>query len=298
MLFLLPLFSALIYPFGGLWIKQSQELGAGPWRIAVLGNLIIAACFMALLLLRPAAPDWNYVGWPLLAGCCFFGGQFFTVLALRIGDVSLVAPVMGCKILFVALYSSLLGVESLAPLVLAAAGCAALAIFLLGWKDRDPTDATVNPARKKSAWLTICLSLTSCAFFAGVDTVFAHAGKSFGSLAILITGMGFFALLSLIFTPFAIREPAAPKSRKANILGNIVFGVQAVVLNFANVMLAQPTIVNIIYSSRGLFGITHTWFIGHYFENTERQETSKPTLVRRCIGAALLMLSIALVVLS
>ena len=193
MLFILPLLSALIYPFGGLWIKQSQELGAGPWRIAVIGNLIIAACFMSLILLGPAAPDWSYVGWPILAGCCFLGGQFFTVLALRVGDVSLVAPIMGCKILFVALYSSLLGIESLGPLVLLAAGFTALAIFLLGWKDRRIvkvpfSTSTIQPptvktpireasTRKTSAWLTIFMALMSCAFFAGVDISFAYAGK-------------------------------------------------------------------------------------------------------------------------
>ncbi len=61
---------------------------------------------------------------------------------------------------------------------------------------------------------------------------------------------------------------------------NLAFGIQAVILNFANVMLAQPTVVNIIYSSRGLFGITHTWFIGHWFGNRERQEVGTAMMIR------------------
>ncbi len=171
----------------------------GSWQIAFVGNLIIAACFMALLVFRPEMPNWNYLGWPLLAGCCFFGGQFFTVLALRFGDVSLIAPIMGCKILFVALYSSLLGVEALGPLVLLAAALAAAAIFLMGWTDRRSLPHTKRP----SIWLTVGLALTSCAFFGGVDTIFSHAGASFGKIPVLLTGMGFFALLSLLILPLA-----------------------------------------------------------------------------------------------
>ena len=59
------------------------------------------------------------------------------------------------------------------------------------------------------------------------------------------------ALLSLLFLPLAFREKPAPQGRRALIYGNIAYGMQAVMLNIANAMLAMPTVINIIYSSRG-----------------------------------------------
>ena len=288
---LFPLFSALIYPFGSLWLKQSQALGSGPWRIAVAGNLIIASCFMLLLLLRPDWPDWNLIGWPLLAGACFFSGQFFTVLALRWGDVSMVAPMMGCKTLFVAFYSSMLGVESLGPKHWIAALLTAISIFLLSWNAK-------HEAKGISAWLAAGLALVSCMFFGGVDTVIGHAGHKFGVIPMLVTAAICLSLLSLLLLPLALREKPAPQGRRALIYGNVAYGIQAVMLNVTNAVLAMPTVINIIYSSRGLFGITHTWFLGHWFGNYERHEVGGVMMIRRCGGAALLMIAIILVVLN
>ena len=192
----------------------------------------------------------------------------------------------------------MLGVESLSATVWAAALLAAIAIFLLGMADQKPHSKDRVVVHKKSPWISIGLALTATAIFGGVDTIFSHAGEKFGKLSILVAAMGFFALFSLAMLPLARREPKAPVSTKAVVLSSIAFGVQAVCLNFANVMLAQPTIVNIIYSSRGLFGITHTWFFGHWFENKERAEVSSTVMIRRCFGALLLMTSIVLVVIS
>jgi drug/metabolite transporter (DMT)-like permease len=205
LLYFAPLLAAIIYPLGSLWTKQAQVLGAGPWRIAVVGNLIIAICFLPLLLLRPEPPNWEFFYWPMIVGGCYFGGQFFTVLALRWGDVSMVAPMMGCKVLFVGLYSTMLGLEELSSTLWISAGLTALAIFLLGYTSKK------QPSRR-SPWLAVSLALVSCAFFAGVDTGVGYAGSKFGAIPILVIGIWFFALSSLLLTPLALREPAAPKA--------------------------------------------------------------------------------------
>ena len=46
--------------------------------------------------------------------------------------------------------------------------------------------------------------------------------------------MGFFAFLSIMMTPLALREKRAPQSLKAIVLANLAFGVQAVLLNFSD----------------------------------------------------------------
>lgn len=236
-------------------------------------------------------PDWSLIRWPMIVGACYFGGQFFTVLALRFGDVSMVAPMMGCKVLFVGLYSTLLGLEALSFMLWISAFLTAIAIFLLGY-------STQRQPSKRSPWLAVSLALLSCSFFAGVDTSVGYAGQSFGPIPLLVLGIWFFALASLFLIPLALREPPAPAARKSIVLGNVAFGAQAIILNLANALLARPTVVNIIYSSRGLFGITHTWFFGHYFGNVERHEVEKWTMIRRFSGALLLTIAILLVVLG
>ena len=288
---LLPLLAALIYPFGALWVKRTQALGSGPWTIAFAGNLIIAGCFVLLLLLRPEWPDWQYIGWPLLAGACFFGGQFFTVLALRWGDVSMVAPMMGCKTLFVAFFSSMLGVETLGIRHWMAALLTAAAIFLMSWNSKHKLKGT-------STWLTACLALVSCTFFGAVDTVIGYAGQKFGTVPTLVVAALCLACLSLIVFPMARREKPSPQGRQSLFYGNVAYGLQAVLLHVSNALLAMPTVVNIIYSSRGFFGITHTWFLGHRFGNRERQQVGGAMMLRRCAGAGLLMVAILLIVLA
>ncbi len=185
----------------------------------------------------------------------------------------------------------LLGVETLAAKHWIAALLTAIAIFLLGWKSHHRVSGM-------TAWLAAGLALVSCMFFGGVDTVVGHAGQAFGTIPMLVTAAASFALLSSLLLPLALREKPAPQGRPAMICGNLAYGVQAVLLNVANAVLATPTIINIVYSSRGLFGITHTWFLGHRFGNFERQEVGDAMMLRRWAGAALLMIAIMLVVLS
>ena len=66
----------------------------------------------------------------MFAGSMFFLGHVFTLLAVRVGDVSLQNPLMGIKTLLVALFAVMLGIQQLeTSLVFAALGMT-LAIIL------------------------------------------------------------------------------------------------------------------------------------------------------------------------
>ena len=73
----------------------------------------------------------------------------------------MVAPMMGCKTLFVAFYSSLLGVESLGPKHWIAALLTAVAIFLLSWNSK-------HEAKGISAWLAAGLAWFPACFLAAL----------------------------------------------------------------------------------------------------------------------------------
>ena len=305
-----PFLSALIYPLGSLWTQQAQRRGAHPWWIALLGNFCIAICFLPLLLWRPDWPDWSLILWPVLTGGCFFVGQMMTVLAYRSGDVSVIAPIMGCKTIFVALYSWASGIESLSPILWLAAVLTVVAVYLIGSnpkradenqdRDAEADDELDSRTKLRTMWLPICFAILATASFAGVDTTISAHGTSFGPEWMLLMTMASLCGFSLLITPLALRHARPTLGSDGNlrsiVFANLAFGAQALILNIANALFAQPTAINIVYSARGLTGIVAVWFIGHWFGNRERQEVPKSVMVRRCIGALLLTVAIVIVV--
>ena len=178
----------------------------------MIGNICIAICFLPLLLWRPEWPDWSLILWPVFAGASFFAGQFLTVLAFRSGDVSVIAPIMGCKTVFVALYSSLAGVENLSPILWLAAVITAAAVYLIGSTPRsnddgsedDSEDDEVNKSSSHSNWLPIGYAIMATASFAAVDTTISAQGVAFGPEWMLLTTMGSLSVFSLLITPLAL----------------------------------------------------------------------------------------------
>ena len=117
MIFLLPLASAVIYPFASVFLKRAIGEGCGLLRTAFVSNMVLFLVFICALPFNEKPPEWNYVGWPLVAGLCFFGGQVFTFVAIRSGDVSIQSPLMGVKVIFVALFSFILKPEEVPGLI-------------------------------------------------------------------------------------------------------------------------------------------------------------------------------------
>jgi len=285
---LLPILAALIYPLGSLWLKQAQQIGVGPWRCTLISNWVMAACFLVLPIFRWDQPNWEFVIWPILAGLLFLLGQLFTVLAVHAGDVSVQAPLMGTKTVFVPLYSVfLLDSETLGWTLWLAAGITAEAIFLLGGT------GTSDWRRLRKA---VMYAILSCVFFAGTDSIVGGRGQDFGPTAMLLCMMATLSVASLFCWPIARRESVVRGSGRFLLFGGVAYGVQALILGIALSIYGRATTVNIVYSSRGLFGIALVWFVGHWFANRERAEAGRTVMIRRTIGALLLLSAIVLAV--
>src|SRR3954468_7455775 len=99
-----PLISAAIYSFAALALKRATANGAGPWRISFVTNWIQAAFFAPIWLLGGQPFAWIHLGHAALVGLVFFFGQVLTFLALSRGDVSVTTPVLGTKVVFVAIF--------------------------------------------------------------------------------------------------------------------------------------------------------------------------------------------------
>ncbi len=287
MLFL-PLASALIYPFGALFLKRAMGEGGGLLRTGFLSNFALFVVFAVSLPFAASAPDWRYLPWALLGGLCFFGGQVFTFLAIRSGDVSVQSPLMGVKVIFVALFSFFLKPDEVPALLWAGSGLAAAAIFLLG-------GASLRAFRKNAR--TVLWSLVACACFGASDTLASYRSSDFGPVPFVVVMVAVVAAGSLAFIPFfsaPLRSVPKPAVRLA-LLGGAAVGLQGLILNLALAFLGQATAMNIIYSTRALWGVLLVWLIGHKLGNHEAALHGHAVMAKRLAGALLLTAAVVTV---
>ena len=288
MIFLLPLASAVIYPFASVFLKRAIGEGCGLLRTAFVSNMVLFLVFICALPFNEKPPEWNYVGWPLVAGLCFFGGQVFTFVAIRSGDVSIQSPLMGVKVIFVALFSFILKPEEVPGLIWVGSILAAAAIFLLG-------GASFKSFRDNSK--TVFWSLLACACFGGSDTLAGYKSAEFGPIPFIVTMVLVVAVLSSFMVPF-FSSPLKSCPRKAigfAALGGLAIGIQGLILNLSLAFLGQATAMNIIYSTRALWGVLIVWILGALLGNNEAALHGHKIMFKRFAGALLLSISVIMV---
>jgi len=272
---LLPLVSALGYAFAAIMLKRGTD-GAGPWRVNFMSNWVQAALFSFLWLLpTDHAASWRNIAHALIAGAIFFVGQVFTFLALSRGDVSVATPVLGAKVIFVALYSAALGTEKIGPATWCAVLLTAGATALLG---------SGSPHTHRDAiFRSLLYGLTAAAVYALTDIV--H-----------YLPMMFYAVagLSLTLLPIIFRDQreVSAASWRWMIGGSSVLACQAAGITLSIITIGA-TATNVLYNSRGLWSVILVWTVGHWFGNAERSH-GRAVMLRRFGGSMLLLAAIVL----
>ncbi len=285
---LIPVACALMYVVGAMAVKRATALGVGVWRTSFLSNIALAALFVPVWFLyggqvHPLGDYWQ----PAVTALFFSGGQALTFLALKGGDVSVTTPVMGTKVILVALFSSLLRVGDV-PLqwwIGAALSTAAIALLHLG-----------GESRHRRVGRTVLLAFASATAFSFGDVLLQKwvprwgAGNYFPPMFFIV------GILSCAFVPF-FRAPltAMPAAAWRWVgPGAFLLALNNAVFVLAIVLGGGATVANIIYSVRGLFSVILVWAIGHWFTNDEKH-LGAAVLRLRLAGAALMVAAIALV---
>jgi drug/metabolite transporter (DMT)-like permease len=283
---ILPLLAAFIYAGGALLAKRSAELGVGVWRTAFVANLVGAVVFLPLLALggEILADRW----WqPVLAGFVFAVGQWLTFLALDTGDVSVATPVLGLKILFVALLVTAAGTEPLRPALWMAALLATAGIALLNRR--------ASPAAHHRVGRTILTAGSAAAAFAVFDVIIQTWAPAWGAgrfvpltmLAAAVFGFGFIPL-------FRAPLRAIPRAAWPWLLaGTAIMALQSALFVLTVAQWGQVASANVLYSSRGLWSVVLVGLFGHWVRSRE-QHVGRAILLWRLAGATLMMAAIAL----
>lgn len=285
---LVPLACAFTYVLGAMAVKRATAFGVGVWRTGFLSNWILALIFVPVWVgyggqLHPLA---DY-GRPLVTALLFFGGQIFTFLALSRGDVSVTTPVMGTKVVLVALFSSLLRVGEVPLQWWIGAACSTVAIGLMHLGEGS---------RHRQVGRTVLLAFGAATSFSLGDVLLQKWVPAWGMASYFPPMFVLVGVMSLAFVPFFKAPISALPVAAWRWVGP---GALLLAMNNAGIVLAlvlvgSATAVNIVYSVRGLVSVVLVWLVGHWFSSDERHLDGR-VLRWRFVGAALMVAAIVLV---
>lgn len=285
--FIFPLIAALIFSVGSLTLKQANSFGMGGMRQVFITNWIFAIVFSLLLLIDCEVRDWSYWPYVLGAGLTNFVASVLLVLAIRAMHVSFLAPVLCSKVLFVSLFSVFIMGHSLPGVWWVAAGLATLALVLFGM---------TSDFRHHVVLKGVLCALSCSMLFALSDVLMGGAAQSFGPMAFVV-GIGWIlGIASLTLIPFFHKglSTLSVEAWRFGLLGGGLLAIQATLLYVGIALSGEAAYANIVYSSRGLWGIVLVWFLGFIWKNDERL-IGKKAMIFRVVGAILMSVSIALV---
>jgi len=283
---ILPLCAALGYAFAALMLKRATERGAGPWRVTFITNWVAAAVF-APWWLAPHLPfSWSNLFHAIVCGIAFFVGQIFTFLALSRGDVSVATPVLGTKVIFVAIFGMAWAGERLGPAMWLAAFLTAVATMLLGGR---------SAAHAHHFGRSLFYGFSAAASFALTDVLQQRWVHHWGFGPFAATMFSTIAVMSLGLIPFfraPLRDLARASWRWA-LAGGLTLSLQATGMAYSIATFHEVTTTNILYNTRGIWSVVLVWVIGHWFDNAEREQGAR-IMLRRLFAAMLLLAAVLL----
>jgi len=287
---LLPLIAAFLYALSSVFLKRGMRDGATMNQAFHINNIAVAIIFLPLMLLEKQSVDWSLVQWPIFVGVGFFLGGWLTFIAIQRGDVSLVTPLLGTKVVFVALGSVLFTAQQLSIPLWIAALLTALGIFLIGFRD-------VRGARHAS--FTAGITLTSAAFFGLCDVMLSTWATRFGPFTFLSFSSLIVGSLTIIVWLCQGRRRVLPPAgpRGWTIASAVVVAIQAIMIGLALSFFNDATGINVMYASRGLWAVVLVYWFGTMLGNDERA-TSGRLFGWRFLGTILLTASVIIAVIE
>ena len=300
---LLPLIAAIAFAAGSMVFKRAFAEGASLSHAVVLNNVVLGVLFLPLMALDPRPIPWNLLHLPLIAAATFVAGHLFNVAALRIGDVSVAPPLLGVKVVFVALIARFAFGWPLSDGQLVAAALTSIGVVITGWTD-------LKPGRRAGS--TTALALGCAGAFAVTDVLIQTWAPAFGTLNFLSLLFAALALESILVLPL-LGHRARPESRELPILRQALRSLSAptaawpwiglaTALSAVQALLITGTIaawqdaagVNVVYGTRGLWSLALVWWAGSWFGNAERRESGPGVLTARAVGGTLILTAVIL----
>jgi drug/metabolite transporter (DMT)-like permease len=285
----LPVIAGLSYALSALFLKRATVEGGGLWRISFLITWGQALCLLPLIFVGNGSISDTHWGHVLLTSFVFFAGQLSVFAGMRYGDVSVVTPVMGIKVLVVAGMAVWIAHEKLPGAWWIAAAISTMAAVLLSGG---------KPQGGRSLLPGLLGGVGAAVAFAGVDIFYqlwADASGVWRFSSLVMLGMAAWSLLLLpvLEGPWWQIPAIAWRAFWPGLLATIA---QCLIMAFCVVKLKGAAWANLLYSSRGVWSVALVWCAGNAFGNQEK-EAGQSVMLRRLTGAGLMLAAIALVLL-
>jgi len=278
----------MAFALGSMVLKRAYAEGAGLAHALVINNVILGVLFLPLLWIEPKAVPWKDWSHPVLTGAVFLVGHLLNVASLRVGDVSVATPILGAKVIFIAILGWAGFGLHLEEAQWLAAGLATTGVIVMGATDIGSGG---------SIGMTTLLALGCAASFALTDILIQLWGGSFGVFNFLPLQFATLGLLSLATLPFfgpgCLR--ASPRAWRWILAATALSAVQAILITGTIAVWKDAAGVNVVYATRGLWSIACVWLVGHWFENTERRTAGNRRMGMRLIGAGLIVGAVVLI---
>ena len=281
----IPLCSAVGYTLAAMALKRAMD-GGHPWRVVFIVNLIGAVLFQTWLLLGGEAFTSTNVIHAMLAGTAFFIGQVFTFIAISRGDISIATPVLGTKVIFVALLVFVTGGEELGWKLWVATFLTTLALALLGGEWR---------ANRERLLVSVGFAFLASIAFAATDVMQQLWVRDFGFghfAPVMFATVGTLSFTLIPFFSASLREMPRPMVVWA-FGGGTLLTIQAMGIAYCIAVYHEVTVTNVLYNTRGLWSVALVWVVGHWFANSEKQ-VGGGIMTRRLIGALILLAAVYL----
>ena len=268
----LPLFAAIIYTIASLFFKQGYLRGATAAQTFHVSNMIGGLIFLPLWIFGghiPFADLWHPA---LVAGLILFAG-FTMFLSIRFGDISLVTPLMGTKVIFVALAQVIITGEALSTGLWIASLLTMFGILLIGYKDLK---------NSRAGLAGILLAILSSLSFRVSDVFMQQWAPLYGKVAFLgaVAGIvGLFSVVKLSMSRLGVMN-FVPGAFRPVALASIILAGQGMMMGYALGFFHDAARVNVVYGSRGLWSLVLVFLIGRFFGNDERHSSGGAFLWR------------------
>jgi uncharacterized membrane protein len=286
---ILPLLLGFLYSLAALAYKRTMAEGVDIWRLIFFSNLATAILLIPLIIFSDKFQDEASLYQPLLAGLAFFAGIVMNILALHKGDVSVATPLLGTKVLFVALFTIVVLGEHVMLSLWLAAILVVVALKLL----RESGDRIYQ-----GFWPTVFFATGSSSAFALCDVFFQSWARLWGIGLFIPLVFAVVCVLSFGLRFWFPRQagPFSAGARRWLLAACALNGIQTLGMFICISLFRHPnaaTAVNIVYNSRGIWSVLLVWLAGHWFGNIERDQGAK-VMRARLVGSILLLSAVIL----
>ncbi len=293
----LPLGAGFGYACGAIAVKRALGAGVSANWVNFLCNVVMAAFFQVFWIFPGGVMHHSLLLAPIGCGLLFFLGQIFTFRAIASGDVSVATPLLGTKVLLVALFSLFVIGQKLPAAWWIASALASLGIALISF---SPGGVHRNLVA------TVAWSLGAAALFALTDVLVQRSVLLIGYNRFAPVMFGMTGMLSFLYLPFLFKKKHCGEDLSGKLgfppggffwlmTGTLLLSLQSLGIYSAIGLYGSATVSNILYGSRCLWSVVLVWIFGTLAGAPSSQENHAAVMGWRFAGALLLFVAMALV---